>query len=267
MAYEHIQYQSQQGIARLTLNRPDKLNSFTAAMHAELRHALDTVQDDAQARVLLLTGAGRAFCAGQDLNDAALQPGTGRGGGMPDLGAIVERQYKPLVLRLQQLRVPTIAAVNGVAAGAGASLALACDLVVAKASASFIQAFSLIGLVPDTGGTWFLPQRVGMARAMGLAMLAEPLSASQAADWGLIWQAVADEAFTAHVEALAVRLAAAPTKALLRIRQALHDAASHTLEQQLNVEGCMMRELGYSTDYAEGVAAFAAKRKPQFQGY
>ena len=253
MEYANIQFAVEAGIARLTLNRPDKLNSFTGEMHAELRDALDRVQADKAARVLVLTGAGRAFCAGQDLADPDMAT---VGGKMPDIGNVVENNYKPLVLRLQNLRVPTIAAVNGIAAGAGASVALACDLVVATRSASFLQAFSKIGLVPDTGGTWFLPQRVGMARAMGLAMLADKLPAEKAADWGLIWAAYDDAEFGARVDALAAQLAAMPTKALVRTRQAMHAAPGHTLEQQLSFEGGMMRELGWSPDYAEGVKAF-----------
>jgi 2-(1,2-epoxy-1,2-dihydrophenyl)acetyl-CoA isomerase len=185
MNFENITFTVEAGIARLTLNRPDKLNSFTGEMHAELRTALDAVQADKSIRVLVLTGAGRAFCAGQDLADPDMAKVDGK---MPDIGNVVERNYKPLVLRLQNLRVPTIAAVNGIAAGAGASVALACDLVVASKSASFLQAFSKIGLIPDTGGTWFLPQRVGMARAMGLALLADKLPAEKAAEWGLIWE-------------------------------------------------------------------------------
>ena len=188
------------------------------------------------------------------------------GGPLPDIGNVVEKNYKPLVLRLQNLRVPTIAAVNGIAAGAGASVALACDIVVAARSASFLQAFSKIGLVPDTGGTWFLPQRVGMARAMGLAMLADKLPAEKAADWGLIWAAYEDAEFAAKVDALAAQLAAMPTKALVRTRQAMHAAPGHTLEQQLSFEGGFMRELGWSPDYAEGVAAFMEKRAPKFTG-
>jgi 2-(1,2-epoxy-1,2-dihydrophenyl)acetyl-CoA isomerase len=261
--YANIQFAVEAGIARLTLNRPDKLNSFTSEMHAELRDALDRVQADKAARVLVLTGAGRAFCAGQDLADPDM---AAVGGKMPDVGNVVEKNYKPLVLRLQNLRVPTIAAVNGIAAGAGASVALACDLVVATKSASFLQAFSKIGLIPDTGGTWFLPQRVGMARAMGLAMLADKLPAEKAADWGLIWAAYDDTEFVAKVDALAAQLAAMPTKALVRTRQAMHAAPGHTLEQQLSFEGGFMRELGWSPDYAEGVAAFMEKRAPRFTG-
>jgi len=185
---------------------------------------------------------------------------------MPDIGNVVEANYKPLALRLANLRVPTIAAVNGIAAGAGCSVALCCDLVVATKSASFLQAFSKIGLIPDTGGTWFLPQRVGMARAMGLALLAEKLPAEKAAEWGLIWQCVDDDDFSATVAALAAQLAKMPTKALVRTRQAMHAAPGHTLEQQLSFEGGFMRELGWSPDYAEGVSAFTGKRAPNFTG-
>ncbi len=262
MNYQNILFEVTQGVARLTLNRPDKLNSLTGVMHAELRSALDSVQDDKEIRVLVITGAGRAFCAGQDLAD----PEMAMGATVPDIGNVVEKNYKPLILRLQNLRVPTIAKVNGVAAGAGASLALACDLVVAAKSATFLQAFSKIGLIPDTGGTWFLPQRVGMARAMGLALLAEKLTADKAAEWGLIWQAVEDAALAGTVDALATQMACMPTKALVRTRQAMHAAPGHTLEQQLSMEGGFMRELGWSSDYAEGVAAFMEKRAPRFTG-
>ena len=263
MNFQNITFTVDAGIARLTLNRPDKLNSFNGAMHAELRAALDSIQNDKSVRVLVLTGAGRAFCAGQDLADPAMAAVDGK---MPDIGNVDEASYKPLILRLQNLRVPTIAAVNGIAAGAGASVALACDLCIASKSASFLQAFSKIGLIPDTGGTWFLPQRVGMARAMGLALLADKLPAEKAADWGLIWQCVEDADFAAEVDALAQQLASAPTKALVRTRQAMHAAPGHTLEQQLSFEGGFMRELGWSPDYAEGVAAFMEKRAPKFTG-
>ena len=263
MNFETITFTVEAGIARLTLNRPDKLNSFNTEMHAELRTALDSIQNDISVRVLVLSGAGRAFCAGQDLADRAMQMVDGK---MPDIGNVVEANYKPLVLRLQNLRVPTIAAVNGIAAGAGASVALACDLVVATKSASFLQAFSKIGLIPDTGGTWFLPQRIGMARAMGLALLADKLPAEKAAEWGLIWSCVEDAEFAGAVDALAKQLSTAPTKALVRTRQAMHAAPGHTLEQQLSMEGGFMRELGWSPDYAEGVAAFMAKRAPNFTG-
>ena len=264
MDYRNILYSAEAGIARLTLSRPDKLNSFTGEMHAELRDALDRIQADSSVRVLVLTGAGRAFCAGQDLADPEMSAMPD--GRLADIGNVVENNYKPLILRLQNLRVPTIAAVNGIAAGAGASVALACDLVVATKSASFLQAFSKVGLIPDTGGTWFLPQRVGMARAIGLAMLADKLPAEKAADWGLIWAAYEDAEFSAKVDAMAAQLAAMPTKALVRTRQAMHAAAGHTLEQQLSFEGGFMRELGWSPDYAEGVAAFMEKRAPKFTG-
>ncbi|MDO9144214.1 2-(1,2-epoxy-1,2-dihydrophenyl)acetyl-CoA isomerase PaaG [Rhodoferax sp.] len=262
MTYQNIRFEAQDGIARLTLNRPDKLNSFNGAMHAELRAALDAVQHDKSIRVLVITGAGRGFCAGQDLAD----PDMAMGPLQPDIGNVVEHNYKPLILALQNLRVPTVAQVNGIAAGAGASLALACDLVIAAKSAAFLQAFSKIGLIPDTGGTWFLPQRVGMARAMGLALLAEKLPAEKAAEWGLIWQAVDDAELTPTVDKLAAQLAAMPTKALVRTRAAMHAAPNHTLEQQLNMEGGFMRELGWSPDFAEGVAAFMEKRAPKFTG-
>lgn len=262
MTYATITLDRQDGIARLTLNRPNKLNSFTEAMHGELRHALDAVQADTDTRVLVLAGAGRAFCAGQDLADLDMGPGRPA----PDIGDVVERNYKPLVLRLQNLRVPTLAAVGGIAAGAGASLALACDLVVASESAYFLQAFSKIGLMPDTGGTWLLPQRVGMARAMGLALLADKLPAAKAADWGLIWECVGDAEFAGRIDTLARQLAAAPTKALVRTRQAMQAAPTHTLEQQLSMEGGFMRELGWSEDCAEGVAAFLEKRPARFTG-
>ncbi|MBS1141720.1 MAG: Enoyl-CoA hydratase [Proteobacteria bacterium] len=263
MNFQNITFTVEAGIARLTLNRPDKLNSFTGEMHAELRTALDRVQSDHAIRVLVLSGAGRAFSAGQDLADPDMAKIDGK---MPDIGNVVERNYKPLVMRLQNLRVPTIAAVNGIAAGAGASVALACDLVIATKSASFLQAFSKIGLIPDTGGTWFLPQRVGMARAMGLALLADKLPAAKAAEWGLIWECTEDADFAARIDALAKQLSTAPTKALVRTRQAMHAAPGHTLEQQLSFEGSFMRELGWSPDYAEGVAAFMEKRAPNFTG-
>ena len=262
MTYQNIRFEAQDGIARLTLNRPDKLNSFNGAMHAELRAALNGVQHDKSIRVLVITGAGRGFCAGQDLAD----PDMAMGPLQPDIGNVVEHNYKPLILALQDLRVPTVAQVNGIAAGAGASLALACDLVIAAKSAAFLQAFSKIGLIPDTGGTWFLPQRVGMARAMGLALLADKLPAEKAAEWGLIWQAVDDSELASTVDKLAAQLAAMPTKALVRTRQAMHAAPNHTLEQQLNMEGGFMRELGWSPDFAEGVAAFMEKRLPKFTG-
>jgi 2-(1,2-epoxy-1,2-dihydrophenyl)acetyl-CoA isomerase len=262
MTYESILHQSAGGIARVTLNRPDRLNSFTATMHEELRDALAKVRADTSARVLLLTGAGRGFCAGQDLSDRAVAPGDAP----VDLGASIEANYRPLVLALQSFPVPVVCAVNGVAAGAGANIALACDLVVAAKSASFIQAFCKIGLIPDSGGTYFLPRLVGSARAMGLALLGDKLSAQQAVDWGLIWKCVEDADLASTVDALLAQLAQAPTLGLIATRRALHAASSATLEAQLDMERDLQRELGNSADYREGVAAFLAKRAPQFTG-
>ncbi len=264
MNYSLIQFDVREGVARLTLNRPDKMNSFNADMHAEVRDALDSIQTNMAVRVLVITGAGRGFCAGQDLADAEVRftPGDTP----PDLGDVVERHYKPLVMRLSQLRVPTIAAVNGIAAGAGASLALACDMVVATQSASFVLPFSNIGLIPDTGCSWHLPQRIGQARAMGLALTGKKLPAAQAAEWGMIWEAVEDAAFAASVDTLAAKLATMPTKALVRTRQAMQLANTHTFEEHLTYEGTLMRELGKSADYVEGVSAFLEKRAPTFTG-
>ena len=262
MHYESILHESAAGIARLTLNRPDRLNSFTAKMHEELRDALGRVRADASARVLLLTGAGRGFCAGQDLSDRAVAPGDAP----VDLGASIEANYRPLVLALQSFPLPVVCAVNGVAAGAGANIALACDLVIAARSATFIQAFCKIGLIPDSGGTYFLPRLVGTARAMGLALLGDKLPAQTAADWGLIWKCVDDADLTSTVEALLAQLAQAPTRGLVATRRALHAGSAATLETQLDFERDLQRELGYSADYREGVAAFLDKRPPRFTG-
>jgi len=262
MTYETIQFNIDKGIAVLTLNRPDRLNSFTQAMHREVRAALDQVQADKTVRVLLLTGAGRGFCAGQDLNDRAVEPGAPG----VDLGESVEKYYAPLVMTLRMLPMPVICAVNGVAAGAGANLALACDIVLAAKSASFIEAFSKLGLIPDTGGTWALPRLIGPARAMGLAMLGERLPAEKAEEWGLIWRCVPDDALMMEAMAMAEHFAAAPTKGLAYTKKAMLASSTNTLEQQLALEASMMRELGYSHDYREGVAAFIGKRQPQFRG-
>jgi 2-(1,2-epoxy-1,2-dihydrophenyl)acetyl-CoA isomerase len=272
MSYQTILFEVADGIARLTLNRPDRLNSFNTVMHAEVRAALASLRDGAgggsagsgsTARVLVLSGAGRGFCAGQDLGDRAVSPG---GTAAVDLGESIEKNYKPLVMTLRNLPLPVIGAVNGVAAGAGANIALACDLVVATRSASFIQAFSKLGLVPDSGGTWFLPRLVGTARAMGLAFLGDKLSAEQAAQWGLIWRCVEDAEFSGVVDALARQLAAAPTQGLARTKQAIYESWGRSLEQQLDAERDAQRALGYTADYAEGVAAFTEKRAPQFTG-
>jgi 2-(1,2-epoxy-1,2-dihydrophenyl)acetyl-CoA isomerase len=262
MSYQNILFDIKDGIARLTLNRPDKLNSFTAAMHLEVREALQQVKADSAVRVLVLTGAGRGFCAGQDLADRAVAPGSAA----VDLGESVEKYYAPLVLALRNLPVPVICAVNGVAAGAGANLALAADIVIAARSASFVEAFCRLGLIPDTGGTYFLPRLIGTARAMGLAMLGDKLTAERAESWGLIWKCVDDAALAAEIDQLAQHFAAAPTKGLARTKQALYASPANTLEQQLELERDYMRELGNSEDYREGVAAFMEKRAPRFKG-
>ena len=262
MGYENILFTSKSGVARITLNRPDRLNSFTTAMHGELRDALAAVKNDATARVLLLTGAGRGFCAGQDLADRAVAPGDAP----VDLGASIENNYRPLVLTLRALPLPVVCAVNGVAAGAGANIALACDIVIASKSASFIQAFSKIGLIPDSGGSFFLPRLVGTARAMGLALSADKLSAEQAAAWGLIWRCVEDAEFAGAVETLVAQFAQAPTRGLAAIKSALYASSGNTLEAQLDLERDLQRALGYSDDYREGVAAFLEKRAPRFSG-
>ena len=262
MNYENILFEINDGIAQLTLNRPDKLNSFTQKMHEEVRDALRRTSADKSVRVFVLTGAGRGFCAGQDLSDRAVEPGAKA----VDLGDSVEQNYAPLVLALRALPMPVICAVNGVAAGAGANIALACDIVLAAKSASFIEAFCKLGLIPDTGGTYFLPRLIGSARAMGLAMLGEKLSAEKAEAWGLIWKCVDDNDLALETQRMAQHFAQAPTKGLAFTKQALHASSSNTLQQQLTLECGMMSELGRSEDYREGVAAFMAKRAPQFVG-
>lgn len=262
MDYQNILFAINHGIARITLNRPDKLNSFTTAMHEEVRDALQHIQKDASVRVLILTGAGRGFCAGQDLGDRAVAPGSSP----VDLGESVEKYYAPLVLTLRSLPFPVICAVNGVAAGAGANLALAADIVIAAKSASFIEAFCRLGLIPDTGGTYFLPRLVGTARATGMAMLGEKISAEKAEQWGLIWKCVEDSALNDEVQKLADHFSVAPTKGLAMTKRALYGSGQKTLEEQLNIERDAMRELGQSEDYREGVAAFLEKRTPVFQG-
>ena len=246
-------------IARITLNRPDRLNSFTAAMHGELRDALDRVAD---ARVIVLTGAGRGFCAGQDLNDRAVSADSAP----VDLGTTVEASWNPLVRKLSTMPQPVIARVNGVAAGAGANIALACDLVIAARSAKFIQSFSAIGLIPDSGGTWVLPRLLGQARALGLALTGEPLPAEKAEQWGLIWKCVDDEALDGEVDAVANKLASLPPLGLAAIKEMIRSSWSNTLDEELDRQRDAMRRLGFTEDYREGVAAFLEKRQPTFVG-
>lgn len=259
MNYECIKFELTPTIARIRLNRPDKLNSFSVQMHTELAHALDRVEEQG-VRVLLLTGEGRGFCAGQDLSERQMSEGA------VDLGSTVETYYAPLVRRIRAMPWPVVVGVNGVAAGAGANLALAGDIVVAKESASFIQPFCRLGLLPDTGGTYFLPRLVGEARAKGLALLGDKLTATQAVQWGLIWEAVPDEEFAARLDGLCNHFAAAPTRGLAASKHAIQVSLNHTLDQQLDLERDYMRELGASADYAEGVNAFMNKRQPQFKG-
>jgi 2-(1,2-epoxy-1,2-dihydrophenyl)acetyl-CoA isomerase len=262
MAFETILFEVTNGAARLTLNRPDRLNSFTAQMHDEVARALSYVEQDSSARVLLITGAGRGFCAGQDLSDRAVAPG---GEGV-DLGSSLDKSYNPLVRRLTALPKPVVCAVNGVAAGAGANIAFAADIVMAAKSAKFIQSFANIGLVPDSGGTWILPRLTGQARAMGLALTGQPLTAEQAEAWGIIWRAVDDASLMDETDALVARLASGPTKGLAAIKKAIRTAWSNDLDPHLDLERDMQRELGRSADYREGVSAFAEKRTPKFTG-
>ena len=261
MSEPHVLVDTRGAVRIVTLNRPASLNSFTAAMHAELLGALDAAAADDPVRAVVVTGAGRGFCAGQDLNDAAMGASAA---GAPDVGAVIERYCRPLALRVQAMPVPVIAAVNGVAAGAGASFALGCDIVLAARSAVFVQAFSKIGLVPDCGGTWLLPRLVGRARALALAMTGDKLPADEAERIGLIWRAVDDAALMDEAIALAVRLAAMPVRALAETRRAIDATSTLSLADALDMEARVQRELGRANDFAEGVAAFFARRAPRF---
>ena len=249
-------------VLSITLNRPEKLNAFTPEMHAELRGAFSRAEDDGEVRAVLLTGAGRGFCAGADLSQRDVSPGAAP----IDLSVSLGTNYNPLVRRMRALPKPIVCAVNGPAAGAGANVALACDVVLAARSASFLQAFSRIGLLPDAGGTYFLPRLVGAARAMGLALLAEKLSAEDAERWGLIWKAVDDARLMEEASSMAKALAAGPTKGYALLKRALHASAGNSLDAQLDLERDLQREAGFSEDYREGVAAFMQKRKPAFKG-
>lgn len=249
------------GYRVLTLNRPDRLNAFNEAMHRALMGALLEAETDPACRALLLTGAGRGFCAGQDLSDRVFEPGV-----TPDLTRTIELFYNSLVRKLRSLPMPVVCAVNGVAAGAGANIALACDIVLAGRSAKFVQAFAKIGLVPDSGGTWFLPRLVGPARARGLALLAEPLTAEKAEAWGLIWRAVDDAGLMDEARTLTARLATQPTIGLALTKRALDAAESNDLDRQLDLERDLQGEAGRTPDYQEGVRAFMEKREPRFTG-
>lgn len=261
--YETITLEIADGVATVTLNRPERLNAFNVRMHEELRDALKAVSaPDSGVRCLLITGAGRGFCAGQDLSDRTVSPD----GERPDLAQSLDTYYNPLLRAIRRLEMPVVCAVNGVAAGSGANIALASDIVLAARSASFIQAFSKIGLIPDSGGTWTLPRAVGTARATALAMLGEKLPAEQAAAWGMIWQCLPDDRLMTEAQAMAAHLAKQPTKALAMIKRALNAAWTNSFDQQLDMERDLQRLCGRSDDYGEGVAAFLAKRTPNFQG-
>ena len=262
MAFENIKYTVSNGLAMLALNRPDTLNSFTQAMHEEVKLAMKDVRTNPEVRCLLITGEGRGFCAGQDLNDRAVKAS----GEKPDLGDSVEKYYNPFIRGIMTLDKPVICAVNGVAAGAGASIALACDIVIAGRSANFVQVFCKIGLVPDSGGTFNLPRAIGLPRAKGLALLGDKLSAEKAESWGMIWQCVDDDQLMHEALKLAEYMAIQPTKGLATIKQLMNDSFSTPMHQQMENEKYAMRMLGQSYDYEEGVAAFLEKRKPIFKG-
>ncbi|TDF80727.1 2-(1,2-epoxy-1,2-dihydrophenyl)acetyl-CoA isomerase PaaG [Pseudomonas sp. H9] len=262
MNFQHILFAIEDGVATLSLNRPEQLNSFNTLMHTEVREALKQVRTNADVRVLLITGEGRGFCAGQDLGDRNVAPDAAA----PDLGVSIEQFYNPLIRALRDLPLPVICAVNGVAAGAGANIPLACDLVLAARSASFIQAFCKIGLIPDSGGTWTLPRLVGTARAKALMLLGDRLSAEQAEQWGLIYRVVEDAELRNEALKLARQLATQPTYGLALIKRSLNASLSNSFDEQLDLERDLQRLAGRSEDYREGVSAFMAKRTPTFKG-
>ncbi len=257
-----ILLQIEAGVAVITLNRPKQLNSFNPDMHKALKKALKEAEQDDSVRAILLTGAGRGFCAGQDLNDRNVNSSEA----MPDLGESIEKFYNPLIKQITAMPKPVIAAVNGVAAGAGANIALACDIVFAAQSANFIQAFCKIGLVPDSGGTWTLPRAVGMAKAKALMLLGDKVSATQAQEWGMIWQCVADDELFEKALSVANHLATQPTKGLGFIKHALNRSSENSLEEQLDLEKDLQRLAGKTKDYREGINAFFEKRAPEFEG-
>lgn len=264
MSFETILYEEAEGVATVTLNRPDKLNAVTAVMLAELKEAIADAAANSDIRCLLLTGAGRAFCAGQDLSDRTISAGSGSE--RPDLSRSLSEGYNPFILSLIELEMPTICAVNGVAAGAGANMALACDIVLAARSAKFLQAFAKIGLIPDSGGSYFLPRMLGLPRARALAMLAEPISAAQAEEWGLIWKAVDDDTILLEATTMARKLARAPTLGLVLTKKAMLASYDNSLAEQLALEAEYQGQAGLSHDYAEGISAFMEKRDPVFKG-
>jgi len=261
--YKNITLEKNNGVATIVLNRPDKLNSFNNEMHEELRHALDDIAADGESRAVLLTGAGRGFCAGQDLGDRAVASESDKA---PDLSVSVEKNYNPLIRRLTQLPMPIICAMNGVAAGAGASIVMACDIVIAARSSSFILSFAKIGLVPDSGSSWHFSRAIGLPRAKALAMLGNKLPAEQAEQWGLIYQVVDNEVLMDEANKLVEHLAKQPTEALANIKRLVHSSFDHNISDQLERERAAMQHLGQSHDYQEGVAAFMDKRDPVFKG-
>lgn len=263
MPQSSILLEIDQGVALLTLNRPDNLNSFNAEMHQAMRAALSQIRKDASVRALVITGSGRGFCAGQDLGDRNVAASDTA----PDLGESIEKRYNPMLRTLRDLPLPVICAVNGVAAGAGANIALACDITLAARSASFIQAFCKIGLIPDSGGTWTLPRLVGSARARAMALLGDKISAEQAESWGMIWRCVDNEQLMEEAMKLARHLATQPTKGLALIKRALNASANNTFDEQLDLERDLQRLAGRTEDYREGVAAFMEKRQPSFKGH
>jgi 2-(1,2-epoxy-1,2-dihydrophenyl)acetyl-CoA isomerase len=260
--YQTIQLEKSQGVAKLTLNRPDKLNSFNIDMHTELQAAIDDIAADGETRCLLITGAGRGFCAGQDLGDRAVSSEQKA----PDLGMSVERFYNPLIRRITNLRMPVICALNGVAAGAGASLVMACDITIAAKSASFILSFAKVGLVPDSGSSWHFARAIGLPRAKALSILGNKLKAEKAEQWGLIHECVEDESLMDEAIQMANHLAKQPTESIARIKKLVHTCFEHSLDEQLERERLDMQFLGKSHDYQEGVSAFMEKREPNFKG-
>lgn len=260
--FETIELEIEGAVATLRLNRPERMNSFNVEMHKELQAALDQVEDNGSVRALLLTGNGRGFCAGQDLADRSVSPG----GEAVDLGETVDAYWNPLIRRISDMDIPVVCAVNGVAAGAGANLALACDIVIAAQSAKFIQSFAHVGLIPDSGGTWFLPKLIGHARAMAITLTATPVMSTQAEEWGMIWRAVDDDALAEEARNLVSSLASGATRGLVATKRRILQSWANSLDIELDRERDAMRELGFSADYQEGVAAFIQKRKPNFKG-